>query len=111
MDDVTTAALGRHELRHPVFLNFERRPSRDASHGRVGRKLPPVPARREGMHSRVYALALRLLLGEQIDLVDEHGRRWIATATVLSYSGGPVVEGTAYDVAARLAALVPRARS
>ena len=35
--------------------------------------------------------------------VDEHGRHWTATATVLSYGGGAVVEGDAYEVAREVA--------
>jgi len=51
------------------------------------------------VHSLLYPLAVRLLLGEEIHLVDEHGRRWVATAEALSYGGAAVVEGDAYEVA------------
>jgi hypothetical protein len=53
----------------------------------------------------VFQLAVRLLRGETIDRVDEHGRHWRATATALCLvapgSGelDAVVQGNAYDVA------------
>jgi hypothetical protein len=40
------------------------------------------------MYDRAFALALRLLDGEEIHLVDDHGRRWRATATCLELELG-----------------------
>lgn len=56
------------------------------------------------MHARVFRLAVRLLRGEELHLVDEHGRRWTATTKSLAYHDAPVVEGSAYDVAAAVVA-------
>jgi hypothetical protein len=57
----------------------------------------------------VMALALRLIRGEVVELVDEHGRGWRATSTALSVvlpdarQPGPVlVDADTYDVAATL---------
>ncbi len=55
------------------------------------------------MHVRAFAIAVRLLAGEALELDDEHGRHWRATASALSWvlagEAAPVVEGTAGDVA------------
>jgi hypothetical protein len=61
----------------------------------------------------VHDLAVRLIKGEIIHLTDEHARRWRATRHALFWildSGecATVVEGDAFDVAARLAGLLPR---
>lgn len=59
-------------------------------------------------YRKVRALALRLLRGEVIERVDEHGRRWKGTATVLAImlpetgETALIIEGDAYDVAERL---------
>jgi hypothetical protein len=67
----------------------------------------------------VYALALRLLRGEPIEVTDQHGRAWLGSATSLclklpgSRATGPVLEDAdAYEVAARLATLaLPRGQA
>jgi hypothetical protein len=54
---------------------------------------------------RVFALAVRLIRGERFDLVDQHGRRWNASATTLSLVGAdgcvetPVIVASAADIA------------
>jgi hypothetical protein len=68
------------------------------------RPTPVWPGRRheqEPKYDRAFDLALRLLSGETLELVDDVGRLWIATACSLSRSrtGEPVVEGSAADVA------------
>jgi hypothetical protein len=54
-------------------------------------------------HVRAFAIAVRLLAGETLELDDEHGRHWRATASALSWvlagETAPVVEGCAGDVA------------
>jgi len=65
-----------------------------------------------GPHYRVvHDLAVRLMNSEVIHLTDAHGRRWRATRDALLWlldSGecAPVIEGDAFDVAARLAGLL-----
>lgn len=60
-------------------------------------------ADREGVHARAFAIAVRLLAGETLELDDEHGRHWRATARALSWvlagEAAPVVEGCAGDAA------------
>jgi hypothetical protein len=55
------------------------------------------------VHDLAFALARRLLSGEVVRLVDEHGRRWEASAHALSWvvaqEAAPVLEGSAGDVA------------
>lgn len=63
-------------------------------------------------HRVVHDFAVRLINGEVIQLTNEHGRRWRATCRALLWvldSGEctTVVEGDAFDVAARLAGLLP----
>jgi hypothetical protein len=64
------------------------------------RRLPECP---DG--ARVFLLAVRLTRGEVLDLADEHGRSWRASATTLELTraGGSesdtIVEGCAADVA------------
>jgi hypothetical protein len=59
----------------------------------------------------VFLLAARLVNGETIERLDEHGRRWRATASALylvrpgTGELAPIVEGSTYDVAERLAGL------
>jgi hypothetical protein len=61
------------------------------------------------LSSLAFDVAVRLLAGEVVDLVDEHGRRWRATATTLSLvhlgtgEAGLVLEGSAGDVALEVA--------
>ena len=60
-------------------------------------------------HAVVHELAVRLMLGEVIDLTDEHGRRWQAKANALSWlvdgETARVIVGDTFEVAARLAGL------
>jgi hypothetical protein len=55
------------------------------------------------MHAHAFALAVRLLRGKVAVFTDERGRRWLATADALSRvlvgDAGPIIEGTAGDVA------------
>jgi hypothetical protein len=66
---------------------------------------------RDDRYGTVFRLATRLLRGETIERVDEHGRYWRATATALYWfepaTGelAPVVEGDAYEVAERFGSL------
>lgn len=61
-------------------------------------------------HDEIRELASRLLAGEVIDRVDEHGRHWQGTADRLSLvqpgtgAVAPVLLADAYTVAARLVA-------
>jgi hypothetical protein len=62
-------------------------------------------------YTAVMALALRLIRGEVVELVDEHGRGWRATSTALSVvlpderQAGPVLlDADTYDVAVTLLA-------
>jgi hypothetical protein len=64
-----------------------------------------LPRRDDRQADHVFALAVRLILGERFDLVDQHGRRWTASATTLALVGAdgcvetPVIVGSAADIA------------
>jgi hypothetical protein len=59
------------------------------------------------VHVRAFAIAVRLLAGETLELSDAHGRHWRASAKsldwVLAGESAPVVEGTAADIAIEVA--------
>jgi hypothetical protein len=59
------------------------------------------------VHPRAFAIAVRLLAGEVLELGDEHGRRWRASGTelawVLAGNAAPVLEGSAADIAIEIA--------
>src|SRR5579872_2565330 len=61
----------------------------------------------KGVHTRAFTIAVRLLAGEVMELADEHGRRWRASATVLAWvlagDAAPVLEGSAADIAIEIA--------
>jgi hypothetical protein len=64
-----------------------------------------LPRHDDRQADHVFAFAVRLIRGERFDLVDQHGRRWAASATTLALVGAdgvvetPVIVGSAADIA------------
>jgi hypothetical protein len=64
-------------------------------------------------HGIVNYLAVRLMRGETLEMLDEHGRHWVARYDRLLLLASEraettaVIVGDAYDVADRFAGLVP----
>ena len=72
-----------------------------------GRNQPRGAADGKSVHGRAFSIAVGLLAGETLELGDEHGRRWRASALALEWvlagEAAPVVEGSAGDVAIEIA--------
>ena len=80
---------------------------RMGAQSRKVRNQPRGAADGKSVHGRAFSIAVRLLAGETLELGDEHGRRWRASAQALEWvlagEAAPGVEGSAGDVAIEIA--------